>query len=115
MLFKTKFFITVLLALSFSVSARDLTVQERLVLSTYERTEEVFNFAIDHIDTSLLSWSERLSFSFLRRSCRSLEQKIEQILRADNDYPDQSSSLSRRYLACSEGTLSLTKMFIDQY
>lgn len=97
-----------------SAEARAFTNRERLVLLSYDRTLEVFQYAQDNIDESRLSWADWMSYRLLKRSCVLVDQKIAEIKNAADDFPDQSESLSARYAACAEGVLSTVKLYIDQ-
>ncbi|MBT3584350.1 MAG: hypothetical protein HN509_05570 [Halobacteriovoraceae bacterium] len=108
------FVIITLSVLSFSLSARELTAGEKLVLTTLERTTKVRTYMQDNIRTEDLSFRQYLSFQLLKKSCLPLELTIAKIEKEETEYKDQSKFLLGLYTTCSEGTLSLSNLFIEQ-
>lgn len=96
------------------VLSREFYPLERAIFNQYEKTQEVFRYSIEQIDTSRLSWGEWAQYQVLRRSCRLVEAKFDQIQEAPDDFPNQYQNLGGLYAACSEGTLSLVRLYISQ-
>lgn len=97
-----------------STQARELTAKEKLVLTNKDRTLFVLSESMGQIVESRLGIRDRILYRALGLACRPLEQLIERIELADEDYPDQSERLGQMYLACSEGALSMARMHLNQ-
>ena len=107
------FFLLGLFLVFMTARARELTTNERLLLTPYEtNTKQVKEYFEESIDSSTLSWGDWLALKGFMRSCDPLRLQIAKIAREDDTYPDQSKTMAPLYALCSEGTLSLAKLYI---
>ena len=99
---------------SLCLNARELTRKEKLVITTLERTDAVKGWMTKSIKVRDLSFSDYLSYQVLRKSCDPLRLGLVAIEKAGEELPDQSEKLLASYLACAEGALGLSKLYVTQ-
>lgn len=117
--FELKFAFGILLVFILTIAleshARDLSFKEKTVILNLEKTKNVFTFSLQSIDVSRLSLTQFLSYKVLKNSCRPLESLLGKISNENEDYKDQSNLLDTYMNACSQGTISLVDMYLENH
>ena len=108
------FTLILLFAVSLNVSARQLTPKEQLVLLPLNNTKAVKDFMQENIDESQLSFKDYFAYQLLKKSCAPLDLLLQGIESRDDQFPDQSEKIVAAYQVCSEGTLSMSSLYIKQ-
>lgn len=111
---KVVFVVLSLFFLSLAVRARDLTVQEKLVLSSLERSEKILATFHKDIDPRLLSFRDRLAVATYRRGCIPVKSAVDLIQRADDTLEDQTQVLAPLVLACQQSALTMADFYLIQ-
>lgn len=101
-----------LVFVSVRTEARDLTTEERLALLPWQNTKVVKSYMEEKTPANQLSWSDRLAFEALKKSCRPLELHLDKIEGEEESYPDQTRVILQLYTLCSEGTMGLSRLYI---
>ncbi|MCP4912952.1 MAG: hypothetical protein GY909_07525 [Oligoflexia bacterium] len=102
------------LVLTVRSHARDLNYQEKVVLAPMKKSIEVRQYMMEKINPRDLSFRDFLSYQVLKNSCVLVNEKIEYIHNASEDYKNQAKELATLYTLCSEGILGLSHIYIDQ-
>lgn len=100
--------------LSLTVRSRELTFAERLTISNYKKTNEVKSFMEIKIKKTDLSMRDYIGFLALRKSCDPVRLYLGHIENQEDNYKDQSKMLGPLMLACQNGSLGLSHLYIGQ-
>lgn len=90
--------------------ARDLTVEERLALTGYERAQQVMSYMGQEVDPRLLGLRQRLNFEVAKRSCQPLESLLH-LIEQSTELEDQSRAITGLMYACLTGVVQVTDYY----
>ena len=111
---RSAFIILCLFLVSMYARSRELTPLELEKVNPLQNTLTVKKYIEKRINLSKLSFSEFISYQVLKRSCDSLEQRIQHINRAPQGHPDQAKNLELEYENCSNGMVRLSRIYTKQ-
>lgn len=100
--------------LSVALRARELTVQEKIVLSGLEKSEKVLTTFHQDIDPRLLTFRDRLAVATFKRGCAPAKSAVDLIKNADDTLEDQSKTLVPLILGCQQSALSMADFYLIQ-
>jgi hypothetical protein len=95
------------------LSARELTVEEKLALTGYEKSKVVMSYMTTEIDPRLMSLTQRIAYQVTRRACQPVEAMINHI-ESSESLEDQSRALLGMMYACFNGVVNVTDIYREQ-